>query len=273
MKIRHAGALALALGASCHFVPVSAQTLSGATVKATQTINGAVAHSETGTTVLYDGPVDNDIYADAATGRISSMTSAFFSMDVLRRSNDIVYDVTFINNMPFSQRYAFDFTLNEGHLIDAVSAVSPGAATAELSAAVLLNGAQAWSTSAQCAGRQCSYTGTNIGYVEKLTSVGNGYDFARYDGSVSLGTLAPGQSVQIEYTVHTGAASIGLASGSVAVGPFSAFVANDFSGLGGVAVSPVPESPSVGLMSAGLLLITIVKIRRRQAIAQERSSR
>src|SRR5689334_14661178 len=102
MRIKYAGALAVALGASCFSVRVSALPIDGATVKATQTVNGKVVYSETGTTLQFKNTADNDIYADATTGRIASTTSAFFSMEVLRRSNDIVYDVTFVNNQSFA---------------------------------------------------------------------------------------------------------------------------------------------------------------------------
>jgi hypothetical protein len=242
-------------------VAADALQLSNASVTATQTFNGLQIFSEAGTTLLHKDVQDNNLYADALTGRLASISSSFFTSTLQQRQTDLSFKVKVTNDGTDAQQYALEFTVNAGHLIDAGTA---GAASAELSAGVRLDGASVWNTAASCSGRTCSRTGVDIGYLEHLTSVGNGYTFERYGGQVSLGLLAPGQSVNVSYSLHTGASSLGTASGDAAIRPFAAFSSSDFSGLGGVAITAVPEPSAGALFVSGLCLL--VALRRRSVV-------
>jgi hypothetical protein len=204
--------------------------------------------------------------------------------------DQLTYTTTFTNTGGASQAFAFNYYIGSSTLIaDPVfNFASPaGSVYAGVNAAISVNGTQAWSSNANLTGSATGpYTGESFNLVTSRPAssytitpiqgnLGELVSFGALSGAVPLGVLAPGQVVQITYTL-TGTTSTTETSNSLAFyGGSLAQIGDPFSVKGqgittfGVsplgAVSAVPETSTTVMAAAGLAMLAAMTRRRKLA--------
>ncbi len=199
------------------------------------------------------------------------------------------YTTTITNTSSAAQAFTFNYYIGSGTLI-AMPLFNNGGGSVQSSigASIVLNGTTEWSYSASLTGTaQSAYNGISFdlsagtngpSYSTQLIqdNFGETVTFNPYQGSLGLGTLAPGQSDVLTYTLSgTTATTFGTNSGGLAFyGGGLAQIGDPFSVQGtglktfqvtsGGLVSAVPE-PSMSVMAlGGVALLAGLSARRRR---------
>jgi hypothetical protein len=231
------------------------------------------------------------VSGEADTGKISSLAQAggnTFNRTVpfSDATSSVTYRATYANNTASAQGYSFNFLIDSGALGLLCNDGGGTATSASVLGSIAVNGATVWSTQATLGftpgDRLPTFTtsGTNIGYSAKFmdddfisstttfdvgstTSSFSGnavYTFGGYKGSVSMGVLGAGESVDVTYTLQNTA----IAKGSDWYGGAISYI-NDPVGLSsvGVSVTAVPEPETVAMLTAGLALLAVRSRKRK----------
>jgi hypothetical protein len=220
-------------------------------------------------------PVFGDGYATASANDqgVSAVTAAaaFYSVDDNLLEAQAVVTRTATNTGTSGQSYSFNFTINGptlvAHVYDGGLPSDPGAPALTFEVLVRSGANVLWQSTATLLGGfttndglllELQEGGVDLGGTQFIESSNvGGYRFDSFSGSVDLGEVAAGASVDVETILRVRVAARGTELGGLA----SIGDPNDLSGNGGfsggiVASSAViPEPSTASLMGVGALLV------------------
>lgn len=231
-------------------------------------------------------------YANGINGSRSSGTNTYSI------NGTSEYTTTYTNTGSTAAAYYFDFEIAAGELSVSLPGAATGTQSASLSAKILVNGVAAFDyESSMSIATGGSPAFTESGAVlnpsgASATATSDDYFWSAFDASVFLGTLNPGQSVTVDYTLFSSAigamtdvgtcssggyggyggyilASLSYGGGSTScVSTALARIGDPFNG-GGTPVDPpasfgiaAPEPTTLALLGVGLSSLAFARRRR-----------